>query len=80
MVWADGNVYPGDPQVLPITPAVAQLAGSLGNGPELLFTTTVGGIIGARDRLPAGGAYRYSNGTSAPSPWTTAGRSSSPRR
>ena len=44
MVWANGQVHPGEPTVLPITPAVAELAGSQGTGSQLLFTTKADGI------------------------------------
>jgi two-component system sensor histidine kinase MprB len=63
VVWADGQVNPGDPQVLPIPTAVAQLAGSLGAGQQLLFTTHVG-TISVREIVFPLGFYRYSNGTS----------------
>ena len=62
IVWADGKVNPGDPQVLPISAPVVQLAGSLGTGPQLLFTTHVGGIS-VREIVYPLGFYRYSNGT-----------------
>ncbi len=65
MVWVGGHVYPGDPQVLPVTPEVAQAASSLGNAPELLFTTKVGGISVREIALPLAGPYHYTNGTSA---------------
>jgi two-component system sensor histidine kinase MprB len=39
------------------------LAGSLGTGQELLFTTRVGGISVREIIFPLGGHYRYSNGT-----------------
>jgi two-component system sensor histidine kinase MprB len=63
VVWADGKVNRGDPRVLPISPATALLAGSLGTGQELLFTTRVGGISVREIIFPLGGHYRYSNGT-----------------
>jgi two-component system sensor histidine kinase MprB len=63
MVWADGQVHAGDPQLLNITPAAAEVAGSLGTGPELLFTTHVGGISVREIVYPLGGPYSYSNGT-----------------
>lgn len=63
VVWADGKVNRGDPRVLPISPAAAQLAGSLGAGRELLFTTRVGGISVREIIFPLGSHYRYSNGT-----------------
>jgi len=63
VVWADGKVNPGDPQVLAITPAVAQLAGSLGTGQQLLFTTRVGDISVREIVYPLAGPYRYSNGS-----------------
>ncbi len=80
MVWVDGQVHAGDPQVLPITPAVAHAAGSLGAGPELLFTTQVGGISVREIVYPLAGPYRYTNGPSRCSPWTTGGRCRSPPR
>ena len=63
MVWADGQVHTGDLQVLAITPAAAQTAGSLGNGPELLFSTQVGGIPVREIVYPLAGPFPYSNGT-----------------
>jgi two-component system sensor histidine kinase MprB len=63
MVWVGGAVHGGDPQVLAITPAVGHVAGSLGTGPELLFTTKVGGISVRELAYPLAGPYRYSNGT-----------------
>ncbi len=63
MVWADGQVHPGDPNVLPITPAVAELAGSQDTGSQLLFTTKVDGISVREIAYPLAGPYRYSNGT-----------------
>ncbi len=65
VVWADGKVNPGDPQVLPITPTVAQLAGSLGAGQQHLFSTRVGGISVREIVYPLAGPYRYSNGSRA---------------
>jgi len=62
MVWADGQVNPGDRPVLTIPPAVAHLAGSQGNGGELLFTTKVRGIAVREIAYPVPGPYRYSNG------------------
>jgi len=66
VVWADGQVNSGDPQVLAITPPIAKLAGSLGTGPELLFTTRVGGISVREIVYPLASTYRYSNGTRPP--------------
>jgi two-component system sensor histidine kinase MprB len=63
MVWANGRVHPGDPTVLTISPAVAQLAGSQGTGSQLLFTTKVDGISVREIAYPLAGPYRYSNGT-----------------
>jgi two-component system sensor histidine kinase MprB len=63
VVWADGRVNPGDPQVLPITPATAALAGSLGAGQPLLFTTHVDGISVREFVYPLDSNYPYSNGT-----------------
>ncbi len=63
VVWADGKVNPGDPQVLPITPQVAQLAGSLDTGTQRLFTTTVDGISVREIVDPLGGNFHYSNGS-----------------
>jgi len=65
MVWADGQVHTGDTQVLPISPAVAQAAGSLGTGAQLQFSTHVGGIAVREIVYPLGGPYPYSN-TSQP--------------
>ena len=62
VVQGDGNVNSGDPQVLAIPPKVVQLAGTLGTGPQLLFTTRVGDIS-VREIVYPLGAYRYSNGT-----------------
>ena len=62
MVWVDGKVNPGDPQVLPITPEVAQVAASLGAGPQLLFTTKVDGISVREIAYPVAGPYHYTNG------------------
>ena len=64
VVWADGRVNPGDPQAFPITPQTAALAGSLGTGSALLFTTHVNGISVREIVYPLGNNYRYSNGTS----------------
>ena len=64
VVWADGRVNPGDPQAFPITPQTAALAGSLGTGSALLFTTPVNGISVREIVYPLGNNYRYSNGTS----------------
>jgi two-component system sensor histidine kinase MprB len=61
IVWADGKVYPGDPQVLPIPEAVNQLAASLGNGQELLFSTKVGGISVREIVKPLDSTFSYSN-------------------
>ena len=61
IVWADGKVYPGDPQVLPIPAAVNQLAASLGSGQELLFTTKVGNISVREIVKSLGSTYSYSN-------------------
>ena len=61
MVWFDGRVNPGDRSVLAIPPAVAKLAGSQGNGSELLFTTKVGGIAVREIAYAVPGRYRYSN-------------------
>jgi len=66
VVWADGKVNTGDAQVLPITPQVARLAGSLGSGQELLFTTHVGSISVREIVYALGADYRYSNGTRPP--------------
>jgi len=66
VVWADGKVYPGDPQVLAIPPAVAQLAGSLGAGQQQLFTTHVGSLSVREIVYPLAGPYRYSNGSAPP--------------
>ena len=63
VVWADGRVNPGDPQALPISPTTAALAGSLGTGQPLLFTTHVDGISVREIVYPLGNNYRYSNGT-----------------
>ena len=63
VVWADGRVNIGDPQVLAISPAVARVAGSLGTSNELLFTTRVGDISVREIVFPLAGPYRYSNGT-----------------
>lgn len=63
MVWADGQVHTGDPQVLAISPAVAQTAGSLGNGPQLQFSARVDGIAVRQIVYPLGANYRYSNGS-----------------
>jgi two-component system sensor histidine kinase MprB len=63
MVWEDGQVYPGDPQVLEIDPATARVAGSLGTGAELLFTTKVGDISVREIVYALGPGYPYSNGT-----------------
>jgi len=63
MVWANGSVRPGDPTVLPITPAVAELAGSQDTGSQLLFTTKVDGISVREIAFPLAGPYHYSNGT-----------------
>ena len=62
MVWSNGQVRPGDPTVLPISPAVAQLAGSQDTGSQMLFTTKVGGISVREIAYPLAGPYRYSNG------------------
>ena len=61
MVWADGQVNPGDKQPLAIPHAVARAAGSQGTGGELLFTTKVGGIAVREIVFPFAGAYHYSN-------------------
>ena len=63
MVWAGGHVHPGDPQVLDIPPAVAELAGSLDTGQPRLFTTKVGDISVREIAYPLAGPYHYSNGT-----------------
>jgi len=63
MVWADGQVNTNDPQVLPIPSSVAQLAGSLGTGQVLLFTTKVGDISVREIVYPLAGPYAYSNGS-----------------
>ncbi|HEY5109567.1 MAG TPA: HAMP domain-containing sensor histidine kinase [Acidimicrobiales bacterium] len=70
MVWANGRVHPGDPTVLTISPAVAQLAGSQGTGSQLLFTTKVDGISVREIAYPLAGPYRYSNGTQPIRPLT----------
>jgi two-component system, OmpR family, sensor histidine kinase MprB len=69
MVWANGQVHPGDPMVLPITPAVAELAGSQDTGSQLLFTTKVDGISVREIAYPLAGPYHYSNVTN-PRPLT----------
>ena len=69
VVWADGNVHPGDPQVLAIPKPVAQLAGSLGTG-QLLFTTKVGGISVREIAYSLGLNYPYSNGSVPTRPLT----------
>lgn len=61
MVWADGQVHTGDPQVLAISPATAQAAGSLGTSPQLQFSTHVDGIAVREIVYPLGGPYPYSN-------------------
>jgi len=63
MVWSNGQVHPGDPTVLPISPAVAELAGGQGTGSQLLFTTKVDGISVREIAYPLAGPYPYSNGT-----------------
>jgi two-component system, OmpR family, sensor histidine kinase MprB len=63
MVWADGQVRTGDPQALPISTATAQTAGSLGTGPQLLFSTQVDGIAVREIVYPLGPQFPYSNGT-----------------
>ena len=63
MVWADGNVNPGDPMVLKIPPDVAKLAGGLGTGSQLLYTTKVGGIEVREIAYKVDGPYPYSNGS-----------------
>ena len=66
VVWADGTVNPGDPQVLPITPQSPQLAGSLGTGAQHLLHHPRGRASPcARSSIPLAGTYRYSNGTAA---------------
>jgi len=64
VVWADSRVNPGDPQVLPITPQIAALAGSLCTGQQLLFTTRVDGISVREIVYPLCANYRYTNGAS----------------
>jgi len=59
MVWANGKVHPGDPTVLPITHAVAELAGSQDTGSQLLFTTKVDGISVRQIAFPLAGPYPY---------------------
>ena len=61
MVWADGQVHTGDPQVLAIGQATAQTAGSLGTGPQLQFSTHVDGIAVREIVYPLGANYPYSN-------------------
>ncbi len=63
MIWAGGQVRPGDPQVLAIPPAAARVANSLGNGHELLFTTSVGDISVREIVFALGPTYQYTNGT-----------------
>jgi two-component system sensor histidine kinase MprB len=70
MVWADGKVNTGDPQVLPISPETVELAGSLGNGAQQLFTTRVDGISVREIVYPLPGPYSYSNGTQPITPLT----------
>ena len=63
MVWADGQVHTGDPQVLAISAATAQTAGSLGTGPQLQFSTRINGIAVREIVYPLAGPYPYSNGS-----------------
>jgi len=63
MVWAGGQIHPGDPQVLAIPPAVSRVANSLGAGQELLFTTSVDNISVREIVYPLGPNYHYSNGS-----------------
>ncbi len=70
IVWADGKVNEGDPQVLPITPQITELAGSLGNGSEQLFTTHADGISVREIVYPFAGPYYYSNGSRPVTPLT----------
>ena len=76
MVWVDGQVHPGDPQVLAITPAVARVADSLGTGQEYLFTTRVGNISVREIAYPLAGPLPLQQRHRRRSPWTSEAPSS----
>ena len=64
MVWADGHVNPGDPQVLPITPQTAgHRRQPRHRRPSCSSPPTSNGISVREIVSPVGPGYRYSNGT-----------------
>ena len=56
------------PRCSPITPAVAELAGSQGTGSQLLFTTKVDGISVREIAYPAGRPVPLQQRHHAPAP------------
>jgi len=70
IVWPGGKVNPGDPAPLAIPAAVAKLAGSQGEGGQLVFSTKVGEIAVRQIAFSFPGIYRYSNATLPKRPLT----------